>query len=186
MLSAIFNFEFQFHKGTIKTVQGLRNEFEKRHFNSIKVQLKPFSDGFTPAQPLFQFHKGTIKTGKIETRLPSSTEFQFHKGTIKTLSTIFAILNRDNNFNSIKVQLKPAGFALYCKLPLFQFHKGTIKTIPNLAKTCANSYFNSIKVQLKLFAESIHTFFLTFQFHKGTIKTVAEFKRVLPKHISIP
>ena len=32
------------------------------YFNSIKVQLKPFSDGFTPAQPLFQFHKGTIKT----------------------------------------------------------------------------------------------------------------------------
>ena len=57
---------------------------------------------------LFQFHKGTIKTG-----------FQYEVG------------KEYENFNSIKVQLKPVladpAFAHY----RFQFHKGTIKTHHN-------------------------------------------------------
>ena len=31
---------FQFHKGTIKTVERYRPSYEHLHFNSIKVQLK--------------------------------------------------------------------------------------------------------------------------------------------------
>ena len=34
----------------------------KRHFNSIKVRLKPVTAGLAGAGLLFQFHKGTIKT----------------------------------------------------------------------------------------------------------------------------
>ena len=57
-----------------------------------------------------------------------------------------------NNFNSIKVRLKPitAGAHLIGGL-LFQFHKGTIKTPksdPRISR------------------------FIGFQFHKGTIKTI--------------
>ena len=56
---------------------------------------------------VFQFHKGTIKTVIEELQASGNLKFQFHKGTIKTN-------NADDdqlyvgNFNSIKVQLKPA------------------------------------------------------------------------------
>ena len=76
--------QFQFHKGTIKT-QNRNNSVNRfRHFNSIKVRLKPLEgtatrhihsyfnsikvrlkhvfDVNTNAIHLFQFHKGTIKT----------------------------------------------------------------------------------------------------------------------------
>ena len=53
------------------------------------------------------------------------------------------------NFNSIKVQLKPAIYDDKNQLGLFQFHKGTIKAFTPLPVTAAKSYFNSIKVQLK-------------------------------------
>ena len=53
--------------------------------------------------------------------------FQFHKGTIKTI-----LLGRDeiesDNFNSIKVQLKPFLVVMFNRYNIFQFHKGTIKT----------------------------------------------------------
>ena len=55
--------EFQFHKGTIKTVFLCKN--------LVLIFL-------------FQFHKGTIKTlGNVIGGLFGS-KFQFHKGTIKT------------------------------------------------------------------------------------------------------
>ena len=38
---AYFDTLFQFHKGTIKTVVVHRDGHPLRHFNSIKVQLKP-------------------------------------------------------------------------------------------------------------------------------------------------
>ena len=55
-------FEFQFHKGTIKTMSTRFDPDNMVNFNSIKVQLK--LDGFGGVSPLilFQFHKGTIKT----------------------------------------------------------------------------------------------------------------------------
>ena len=143
-------FEFQFHKGTIKTVWTKARHAALSHFNSIKVQLR---------------HK--------RRRLVASAwiSFQFHKGTIKTpagpsVPTFLA------NFNSIKVQLrrkrdrKPIGWGFVFQFhkgtiktqprdvgkgaaTLFQFHKGTIKTI--YLKKILNhlKYFNSIKVQLR-------------------------------------
>ena len=59
-------FEFQFHKGTIKTTA-----VDKVHGQFVK----------------FQFHKGTIKTDKLYRLQQQSGKFQFHKGTIKTRDT---------------------------------------------------------------------------------------------------
>ena len=55
--------QFQFHKGTIKTI-----EFTAALAGILK----------------FQFHKGTIKTVPPLLRQLRAQLFQFHKGTIKT------------------------------------------------------------------------------------------------------
>ena len=95
--------------------------------------------------------------------------FQFHKGTIKAFFRA-EILLTDNDFNSIKVQLKRNAKVVILSRLLFQFHKGTIKA-PRLS--CTKSYklyFNSIKVQLKRRARALRASPPVFQFHKGTIK----------------
>ena len=55
---------FQFHKGTIRTIQA--------GIQQISGQV-------------FQFHKGTIRTLKGYDSRGYSLLFQFHKGTIRTL-----------------------------------------------------------------------------------------------------
>ena len=96
------------------------------YFNSIKVQLEPFSHFRWSNTQAFQFHKGTIRTN-IDYITPDSP----------------------SNFNSIKVQLE-LGFDIpVTNLPGFQFHKGTIRTplpVPVLFQVI---HFNSIKVQLE-------------------------------------
>ena len=60
------------------------------------------------------------------------------------------MLPRVTNFNSIKVQLEPAGTqAGNGNLSSFQFHKGTIRTSTLLRPWMDGTYFNSIKVQLE-------------------------------------
>ena len=58
-------YSFQFHKGTIKTLQEFGVlQLAQVHFNSIKVRLKPTTaDTLSFNGSKFQFHKGTIKTG---------------------------------------------------------------------------------------------------------------------------
>ena len=56
-----------------------------------------------------------------------SERFQFHKGTIKTTS-IKVAKGIEDNFNSIKVQLKLEHKYQFTAKYQFQFHKGTIKT----------------------------------------------------------
>ena len=53
--------------------------------------------------------------------------FQFHKGTIKTKKSKKSV-EKEANFNSIKVRLKHNKFINVKNRLLFQFHKGTIKT----------------------------------------------------------
>ena len=56
-------FEFQFHKGTIKTTKTFKSKImANENFNSIKVQLKQSLLAFDFFINKFQFHKGTIKT----------------------------------------------------------------------------------------------------------------------------
>ena len=75
------------------------------------------------------------------------------------------------NFNSIKVRLKPQMKCLMSSCETFQFHKGTIKTNVCVFDGTASLHFNSIKVRLKLIKVLIYALGLIFQFHKGTIKT---------------
>ena len=55
----------------------------------------------------------------------------------------------ENNFNSIKVQLKPHLMYENDEDWEFQFHKGTIKTTCKYLCGNVSTNFNSIKVQLK-------------------------------------
>ena len=84
VVSSTNNSEFQFHKGTIRTVKPSGLSAANADFNSIKVQLE--------------------LTNRLQ-EVKDSMPFQFHKGTIRTLArkltTSFHLY-----FNSIKVQLE--------------------------------------------------------------------------------
>ena len=56
---------FQFHKGTIRTEQGLWTNEKSRNFNSIKVRLELSMPLVEKLFLLFQFHKGTIRTSYL-------------------------------------------------------------------------------------------------------------------------
>ena len=55
-------YSFQFHKGTIRTIDRNYLCSTSNHFNSIKVRLERNAFGVDDAILLFQFHKGTIRT----------------------------------------------------------------------------------------------------------------------------
>ena len=76
--------QFQFHKGTIKTLHHYKVLTKKRDFNSIKVRLKRLCCRLCGRLSSFQFHKGTIKTTGECAPIVPPWRFQFHKGTIKT------------------------------------------------------------------------------------------------------
>ena len=121
--------QFQFHKGTIRT---------------LSENQRPITE------VLFQFHKGTIRTSKkpitsailkcfnsIKVRLEQLgrkvvefvVRFQFHKGTIRTGDLVLSGTSV-GSFNSIKVRLErfPTSVSCVC-VQQFQFHKGTIRTL---------------------------------------------------------
>ena len=77
------------------------------------------------------------------------------------------------DFNSIKVQLKPIDLEPTSTPSKFQFHKGTIKTATSQLAIHLYYYFNSIKVQLKPDKWQDVAPLTKFQFHKGKIKTTA-------------
>ena len=54
--------EFQFHKGTIRTVITKAVNGVIMYFNSIKVRLELERKYFCSDYIIFQFHKGTIRT----------------------------------------------------------------------------------------------------------------------------
>ena len=58
---------FQFHNGTIKTLEARAKAEAAQHFNSIMVQLKLFIVIRTVVCSKFQFHNGTIKTLIVDT-----------------------------------------------------------------------------------------------------------------------
>ena len=55
-------FGFQFHKGTIRTFGFGLIIKDNYHFNSIKVRLERDAWKAKNPAPSFQFHKGTIRT----------------------------------------------------------------------------------------------------------------------------
>ena len=147
----LIEFVFQFHKGSIKTLQRISS---------------------TAKGTVFQFHKGSIKTHLCANRKNHTCQFQFHKGSIKTRcrwadGSLYAFY-----FNSIKVRLRPSNHGVLNPLSpdfnsikvrlrrrkpqssrnvwiLFQFHKGSIKTVIKCPLPKIELHFNSIKVRLR-------------------------------------
>ena len=77
-------YQFQFHKGTIRTSNREHSLIQHIYFNSIKVQLEPVCAHRWAVPGAFQFHKGTIRTYGIYVEGKLEKIFQFHKGTIRT------------------------------------------------------------------------------------------------------
>ena len=83
----------------------------------------------------------------------------------------------DEDFNSIKVRLKPSPCFRELAVCKFQFHKGTIKT--HTSQHCLHAYtlFQFHKGTIKTKSETPKAGRpAIFQFHKGTIKTNAQSK----------
>ena len=76
--------QFQFHKGTIKTLCNAREMKGNADFNSIKVQLKLLLRG--QWKPIcFNFNSIKVQLKLVSVHLiAGKAKFQFHKGTIKT------------------------------------------------------------------------------------------------------
>ena len=53
---------FQFHKGAIRTKDGVTLAVDKLDFNSIKVRLELILKILLMSTDIFQFHKGAIRT----------------------------------------------------------------------------------------------------------------------------
>ena len=81
------NLEFQFHKGTIRTLCLVANLLNVYHFNSIKVRLELTR---TLVSILILLYFNSIKV-RLE------------------LNSVFDVLSHDLYFNSIKVRLELAG-----------------------------------------------------------------------------
>ena len=80
---------FQFHKGTIKTAVMTNRTFVLRYFNSIKVQLGQL---YPNQLTIYHTNFNSIKVQLRPYTPPSSdsnSKFQFHKGTIKTAVALF-------------------------------------------------------------------------------------------------
>ena len=118
---------FQFHKGTIRTVQRVWIIVLFRHFNSIKVRLEQEIAGSMSVHRNFNSIKVRLERATLGTRCNRGPLFQFHKGTIRTFCVI-SLFGRVGHFNSIKVRLERCRPRNARSRPTFQFHKGTIRT----------------------------------------------------------
>ena len=97
--------EFQFHKGAIKT---------RREVVTVGHVTE------------FQFHKGAIKTFKRGDN--GSTEFRFNSIKVRLRHFGQLLATSASCFNSIKVRLRLALPVTPSVFLQFQFHKGAIKT----------------------------------------------------------
>ena len=121
-------YQFQFHKGTIKTPISGAMPGSCRSFNSIKVRLKLCLVCYLSFPPSrFNSIKVRLKLTVLLIVLRLCLLFQFHKGTIKTKEFLKKIGYLES-FNSIKVRLKLCKDGWKNVENPFQFHKGTIKT----------------------------------------------------------
>ena len=100
------NLLFQFHKGTIRTVNVILSCLAFLYFNSIKVRLEHF--------PFSVSHSAISYFNSIKVRLE--------------LCVHFILCHFRMDFNSIKVRLEHNKLYDRELSELFQFHKGTIRT----------------------------------------------------------
>ena len=97
-------YQFQFHKGTIRTVGSTIAGGYQANFNSIKVQLEPGLISGAGSLIGFQFHKGTIRTFRLCYLGKTISNFNSIKVQLERLLSISILVLR--HFNSIKVQLE--------------------------------------------------------------------------------
>ena len=143
--------QFQFHKGTIRTLLVLLTTLALRHFNSIKVRLELVSGA---------------------TGLASNLHFNSIKVRLERLQMFVRLLLMPY-FNSIKVRLERTLLSgEKGQKPQFQFHKGTIRTRHAHVLCVEQENFNSIKVRLERWWTFPLPSYYRFQFHKGTIRTL--------------
>ena len=139
---------FQFHKGAIRTVQGLGAFRSVSYFNSIKVRLERiFWESISRSKSYFNSIKVRLEHEQGQ-RSGWRLVFQFHKGAIRT-SFPPPKYRLPLNFNSIKVRLELTLCHLRLELQKFQFHKGAIRTLLISIPSVFLFHFNSIKVRLE-------------------------------------
>ena len=188
-VSAFARYLFQFHKGTIRTVQQMLPISSQTGFNSIKVRLEPATTSSIFACAEFQFHKGTIRTCRVHRWPQRAFPFQFHKGTIRTTGR-GAPITPPRRFQFHKGTIRTGSvYSEPCRRTWFQFHKGTIRTGNSFSRNgLLYLSFNSIKVRLELEPGTlVRLLGSEFQFHKGTIRTSRTALRLLPCcFVSIP
>ena len=139
---------FQFHKGTIRTIEVCNSDKSRYNFNSIKVRLEPYAYAVFRSYVSFQFHKGTIRTKANFLPVLILPYFNSIKVRLELLLQVEHQVNHQY-FNSIKVRLEPE-FQKICQYGfIFQFHKGTIRTQLLFLFLVFKLNFNSIKVRLE-------------------------------------
>ena len=89
------DYEFQFHKGAIRTAYQKQKQLTEKYFNSIKVRLEPYNTLCNAEKSSFQFHKGAIRTDKVVLDLNAGFQFQFHKGAIRTTQNCGEFMQED-------------------------------------------------------------------------------------------
>ena len=122
------DYQFQFHKGTIRTV---------------------VFDGYEEASLLISIHKGTIRTSFTFTAYRASCYFNSIKVRLELSSSVSSFAKITLYFNSIKVRLEHVDDYTPLRHSQFQFHKGTIRTLATEAVLLPTIHFNSIKVRLE-------------------------------------
>ena len=124
--------QFQFHKGTIRTITGFLEAKWNGYFNSIKVRLElTFLIVICLRLRYFNSIKVRLELEAAGINPYLMLEFQFHKGTIRTAIAVQKY-KEIQYFNSIKVRLE------------LNIAKRSIVRLP---------HFNSIKVRLEQYQE---------------------------------
>ncbi len=106
MFNVSINDKFQFHYGSIKSIENPVDKIQdfvfQFHYGSIKSRMPnkiPLSD------MEFQFHYGSIKSKTMEKQIETCCLFQFHYGSIKSKKNLITFQLK-MGFNSTMVRLK--------------------------------------------------------------------------------
>ena len=144
-------YQFQFHKGAIRTLAtSISFRVSIIYFNSIKVRLEQARIFEACGVLLFQFHKGAIRTLMKLSVKERLSDFNSIKVRLE-LSRLTNPATLKRYFNSIKVRLELPACRKVARTQQFQFHKGAIRTNASAMISSGIPNFNSIKVRLELY-----------------------------------
>ena len=179
---------FQFHYGTIKRVDTDLARAQENHFNSTMVRLKDIAEE-TKENEIENFNSTMVrlKDKELDQGDQRITQFQFHYGTIKR-STQRKRLHFRNAFQfhygTIKSRKPDAGEHLRC-----QHFNSTMVRLKGFGFVICGIHsadFNSTMVRLKVQNCGCDMIVTRFQFHYGTIKRQNRLYALPYSVISIP